>query len=382
MMRTPHNAEYTKAYNRNSFLKLLRQQPMSRAEISHELGLTRAAASLIADELIRDGYIIEKEAVNALRGRPPKPLTLSPDAVYAIGIYLNRDGYQVGIVNFIDAAISNISLRFDSAIQSDKTALLAETIRQLIKDTGVPLEKIVGIGISCPGPVDDINGRILNAPRFSHWANSDLGHKLHEETGLPTYLEKDAACLAYYNIGKGLAKDSSSFLLYLLDGGVGSSIVSNGRLLQSKNGFTSELGHCSIDYKGRVCDCGNIGCLEAYASISRLLHGSCYKSWKELIDASDKEKEADDLLTQEAEYLANGAITAANIADIDAVLLTGDITYGCEKLAEKMEKAINCRWIRRSDAIIRVGKAAVNPHHEIIAAADIAFEHYLSAYPN
>ena len=58
-MSAPRNAEYTKLYNQKTFLRLLRRAPLSRADIAREMGLSRAAASLIAEELIRDGLVTE-----------------------------------------------------------------------------------------------------------------------------------------------------------------------------------------------------------------------------------------------------------------------------------------------------------------------------------
>lgn len=378
MEANAHNADYTRTYNRKQFLSLLRRAPHSRADVAHALGLTRAATTLIADEFIREGFILETEAVSALRGRPPKPLVLSGDAAYAIGVYLNRDGYQAGLVDFTDKVVAKLALRFDANTGTDKTALLLETLRALIRDAGVPDGKIVGAGISCPGPIDGVRGRILNVPRFRLWANSDLAGNLRKSLGVPVFLEKDAACFAQYNIEKGLAKDSKSFLLYLIEGGVGSGVVSDGVLLKSPGGFTPELGHCSIDHRGKPCECGNIGCLESYASISNLLAGSPYASWEELILACEQDENARALLRKEAEYLAAGAVTAANLWDIDTVLLAGTVRFGAEKLAPLMEEILNARRIRRGGSPIRVGNAFSAPDHEIIAASEIAFDHYLS----
>lgn len=378
MKTDARNADYTKEYNRHMFLRLLRSRPMSRVEITKELGLTRSATTLISDDLIREGLVVEMAPVDTLRGRPRRPLAIRPDAGYAIGIYLSRDGFQSGLVNLRDELVTQISMRFDSNSGSDKSGLLLQTIRQLIDDAQIPPQKLLGVGVSSPGPIDEVHGRILNAPRFRLWANTNFGQRLEQELGVPVHLEKDAASLARYNIGKGLTEESSNFLLLLLEGGVGSSIVSEGRLLKNHGGFTSEIGHCSIDMHGRRCECGNIGCLEAYASLSHLLEGSEFASWQELIDHLDRSKSAQALLEKEADYLAAGVITAANVVSLDTVLLAGDIAYGVKQLAPLMEERINRHWIRRNEVRIRVGAAVADPHYKIIAASSIAFDHYLA----
>lgn len=73
MAYTPRNAEYTKEFNRKLFIRLLRQQPLSRAEIARRTGLTRAAASLIVDDLLSEHILRELSPTISGRGRAPTP---------------------------------------------------------------------------------------------------------------------------------------------------------------------------------------------------------------------------------------------------------------------------------------------------------------------
>ena len=99
MAKNTRNAEYTRKYNRNLFLRLLRTESMSQAEIARKMGLTRAAVSLITEELIQEGFVAQAEAGASGRGRPPVLLSLIPDAAYAVGICLNRDGCYAGLID-------------------------------------------------------------------------------------------------------------------------------------------------------------------------------------------------------------------------------------------------------------------------------------------
>ena len=83
MTQKPRNADYTKEYNRKAVLRILRRQAMSRAELARATGLTRAAASLIAEELLNAGVVTELAPQSAGRGRSATPLALRPDSYYA-----------------------------------------------------------------------------------------------------------------------------------------------------------------------------------------------------------------------------------------------------------------------------------------------------------
>lgn len=241
---------------------------------------------------------------------------------------------RVVVLDVHDQRIENAKqLRQERLRMADAPDKMAPLIEAVTRLTGsVPREKLCGIGVSAPGPLDGERGRILNPPRFDLWHQTDIAPLLHEATGLPVYLENDATCLARYHIGRPESLGSRNFLLMIVDSGIGSGVVSKGKVLKGGGYYTSELGHTSIDYRGRRCACGNIGCLEEYAAIPKLLKDTPYSSWKQVVDANDEE-----ILQREADYLSAGIVTFTNLVSIDTVLLSGDLLYGTEKIAQLLE---------------------------------------------
>ena len=377
MIRAARNAEYTKEYNRKMFLRLLRVEPMFRAEIARRMGLTRAATSLIAEELRQEGLICETVSTEKRMGRTPVPLMIAPEAGFAIGVYLNRDGCTAGVVNMCGQVLSKKRLRVGDGVEHEKVAPLIDAIHHMVDETGILREKIVGVGVSAPGPLDGENGRILNPPRFDLWHHTEIGAMLQDSLNLPIYLENNASCLARYNFGKPEAKGSEDFLLLLVDSGIGSGVISGGKVLKGAGFFTSELGHTSIDYQGRRCACGNVGCLEAYAAIPNLLQGTEFDSWQALIDALDESENARSLLRQEAEYLAAGIVNMVQLVSLDTVLLAGDLLYGADRIGPILEEIVNNRMLRREILPIRVLPSCAGPDAKVQAAADVAFGRFL-----
>lgn len=369
------NADYTKEYNRKLVLRLLRYQPLSRAEIARKTGLTRASTSLIAAELLSEGLVREMPPVANPRGRTSTPLMLCPEAYYVVGIYLNRDGCSAGLVDAGGNILSSGEIRITK--DGDKLESLQRTILQLSQTEGIQRDRLLGIGISAPGPLDGESGRILNPPRFNLWHQVEIGPLLQEATGLPFFLANNATCLAAYHCGRPEGYGSSNFLLLLVDSGVGSGVISKGKVLKGASYFTSELGHTTIRYDGRPCACGNIGCLEEYAAIPKLLSGTPFRSWREVVDALDGDPEAAYLLAQEAEYLSAAIVNLTNLVRIDTVLLAGDLVYGAEHIIPLIERRVNRRCLRYGCQPIRVYPSASVPGIRILAAADVAFDRLL-----
>lgn len=378
MSKNARNAEYTKEYNRKLFLRLLRAEPLSRSEIARKMGLTRATASVIADELLQEGFILGSGGGEVHRGRTPIPLSLNSNACYAVGVYLSRNGCTVGLIDICSHLIGEKHLLLSGAQKNNITELLSSTISQLIGETKIDSKKIVGVGISAPGPLDGERGLILNPPRFDLWHNTDICSIIRDELSIPAYLENDASCLARYNMGKREAGGSEDFLLLLVDSGVGSGVISRGKLLKGLGYFTSELGHTTINFQGKKCECGNIGCLEAYAAMPNLLASTPFSKWEDVIDQFESDPKARVLVAAEAEYLAAGICNMANIISIDTVLLAGDLLYGIERIAPILEEKVNRHTLRRDVSSISIKAAASGPNVKVLAAADIAFGRFLS----
>lgn len=377
--KNARNAEYVKEYNRKKFIGLLRQAPMSRADAARHLGITRAAISLIAEAMIEEGLIREippEEVSNpSSRGKPPIPLTLVPDSLYAVGINISRGTSSAGLVNICGTVINSIDIKVHH--DGDQIRALERTVRRLISDANVPWEKIVGIGISAPGPLDGENGVILNPPNFRLWQNLRISEPLEAALGIPVYLENDASSLARYQLGKPQAHGSEDFLLLKISNGVGSGVISRGKLLKGAGYFTTELGHSSIDYAGKPCSCGNRGCLETYASMENLLEDTPYSSWQEVVDRSRTEPDASALISLEFDYLTAAICNLTAIVPIDTVLMAGDLAHRAKDTAPLLEQKINQHLLRRNNLPIRVYPAYAGADPFINSAADIAFGRFL-----
>ena len=126
MRAAVHNAEYTKRYNRNLVMRLLISQPLSRAELARQTGLTRQTLTNIADEMLSENLIVEEESAENKKGRVPLLLNLKSDAFYAIGVYLSRIGCQVGLVN-IKGQIIKLE-KISESVSSDNTEFLHKVL--------------------------------------------------------------------------------------------------------------------------------------------------------------------------------------------------------------------------------------------------------------
>ena len=163
----------------------------------------------------------------------------------------------------------------------------------------------------------------------------------------------------------------------LVDSGVGSGLVLKNKLFYGAGSDTGELGHISIKHDGRLCACGNRGCLEAYAAMPALLSGSRFASWEDVMNERLLSEEAGSLFTQETEYLASAIVSAVNLLGIDTVLLAGDLCYEGEATAKHVGAAVKSRLLRQGEKPFSVLSVRSDENTGLASAAEIVFDRYL-----
>jgi glucokinase len=141
-----------------------------------------------------------------------------------------------------------------------------QAVQQALVEAKTPLDAIAGIGIAAPGPLNNRTGVVLEPPNLPGWQRVPLRDLFVEKFGVPFCVENDAnaAALGEYMFGAG---HGSKELVYLtISTGIGGGVITNGKIMEGITGTASELGHMTIDWRGGRCNCGNIGCLEYFAS--------------------------------------------------------------------------------------------------------------------
>lgn len=129
-----------------------------------------------------------------------------------------------------------------------------------------PGERIVALGICTPGPVDSLNGVLLDPPNIHGLHHTPLGHMLSQRLGMPAKIEHDAKAAAlgeyYYGAGRG----TPSMIYVIVGTGVGAAIIIDGQVYRGMHNFAGEFGHTMLEYNGELCSCGNRGCVETLIS--------------------------------------------------------------------------------------------------------------------
>lgn len=348
-MRQATNAALMRQNNQKLILDLIRRQPISRADLAEAIGLTRAAVTMIIDPLIERGVVVEADTAEESRvGRKRILLDLDRKNLFALGVYLNRGECRAGVVDFTGRVLVEERCLTDHSV-GQETAIgeILSSLRRMRDGLKLNQEKIVGIGIAAPGPLDYRSGVILNPPKFKFWHNAPIAASLSEGMGLPAWLENVANATALDEQYFGVARELSDYAAILIDDGIGSGVVTGGRLYRGARGLGNELGHTSIQFNGRRCECGNSGCLEKYASLPALLERTPFDSWQAVIDGLPS-PDANRVLDAAVQYLGTAFVSLFNLYDLDCVILKGAMQYKAEALLQPLNLTLHQRIIHPS----------------------------------
>lgn len=374
------NASAMKAGNMLEIIGIVRRKSVSRADLARMTGLTRAAVTIIVDRLEKAGILRDKENQS---GKKKVLLELIGGSFYFMGVDITRTGCTVGIVDFTGKALKSTRFAlnpddsFDSVLPKIRAAMgKAQTWLE-------NPEKLMGVGVSAPGPVNALDGIVLNPPNFQMLRGQPVLQKLAGAAGCGMWLDNNAAARALYEKHLGAGARFRNFMVLTVDTGIGSGLVLDGKLYRGA-GFAGEAGHVSVDIRGERCACGNRGCLELYASIPNLLRRQCgsrpdISTWKNVVDgAASGDAHCLAVLEKQAAYLSQCIVNTANLLDLEAVILTGFINYRPELLLGMVNRAAGASRITGDIHPMRILASRPREAAGMAGAAAIAMEQFLS----
>jgi glucokinase len=133
---------------------------------------------------------------------------------------------------------------------------------------------LAGISLGLPGILDLKKGIWVESPNLPGWRNCPIRDLVFDRLRQPFHLENDANLAALGEKWLGCGKDERDLIFITQGTGVGGGIILSGQIWHGTEGMAAELGHINIYPDGRLCKCGNTGCLEEYASASAVVKGA------------------------------------------------------------------------------------------------------------
>lgn len=349
----------------NKYLVLNEVRRQGQASIDELVRDTRKSQPTVLKwitALEQEGLLRRGGLGESTGGRPPTLYEFDPRWGYVLGVALEIPGVQVVLIDLDGQTVAGDAWE----IETDESPMrlirqLCERLEAFMASSEIPRERVVGCGMALSGFIDAQAGLLLASPRLPKWKEVSVRTMMAETLGLPVVLNHhiDALTLAEYSYG--VASDIDQFLYFDVGYGLGVRFVKGGQPVPGVFGNAGLVGHTTVVPNGRLCVCGNRGCLEEYVSGRALLrhyasltgnhvtgdvpgpveiHAVAAELFDAAAAADAKAQEAlDELMT----YLVIGVANVVNVFDIPDVVVSGFAMHGGDALRAELEARVQAK---------------------------------------
>ncbi|NUO09882.1 MAG: ROK family protein [Candidatus Brocadia sp.] len=305
---------------------------------------------------------------------------------YVVGIDLGGTNLKAGVVDTDGKIIHRLSIKTNSNADPQTISnQILELVAEIIQGAHIEASDIVGIGLGSPGLVDKKGETILFSPNLPRWRNIPIRRIMSERFSKPCVLENDANAAAWGEKWVGAGREVNSLVMLTLGTGVGGGIVLENRLWRGANNVAAEIGHMVIRMDGPLCNCGNRGCVEVYASATgmvrrfkELLRSGALSSLRDRDEITAKmineaairgDKASLDVIEETGRYLGIALINVMHVLNPEMIVLAGGMIGSGELLMNPIRQVTQQRAFEASYKDTKIVFSQLGNDAGIIGAA-------------
>lgn len=337
-------------YNESLVLNtIIRHQHVSRAEVSTLTKLNKASVSQIIKNLLSSQLVHEvgigDASVNG--GRRPIQLLFNRHCGVAISFDIGYN-YIRSILSYIDGEIIYEKSKFHISVTRDTIlSFIDEFYQSFLQQLPKTPHGLLGISIAIHGIVHE--NTIIYAPHYN-LEHYDLKSILEAKYGIPVFIKNEANLAA---LGEYCASSQFTNLVSIsVHSGIGAGIVTNGQLHTGIHSAAGEIGHITLHTNGDPCSCGNIGCLELYASNKALFETfSTLKNLPAIVTSEEfvqYYKKGDalaiSLAEENARFLSIGIHNIAVFWDSEVIYVNSSVYQKLPELIQRINDTLKSRF--------------------------------------
>lgn len=254
---------------------------------------------------------------------------------------------------------------------------------------------LAGIGVSLASPTDPDTGVMYNPPNLPGWDGFSVKPVLEERFSLGVSVANDATLAALAEHVYGAGRGYKHMVYVTISTGIGAGIIIDGRLYTGSRGFAGEVGHITIDRNGPVCNCGNVGCLEALASgtaVARMARDRLASGERGVLadraggDLSRVDARmvaeaaisgdglAKEIMHQVANNLGHGVVSILHAFDPEIIVIGGGMSRSLELLLPGVSRQIERHAMAHHRGRLPVVGSQLGDEVSLLGAAALAFE--------
>jgi predicted NBD/HSP70 family sugar kinase len=346
---------------------------LTQAEIARTTGLSAATVSNIVREL-RDNGTVQVTPTSS-GGRRARSVALSGDAGIVVGVDFGHSHLRVAVGNLAHQVLAEQSEPIDvDASASQGFDRAEQLVARLVESTGIARDKVLGVGLGVPGPIDVETGTLGSTAILPGWSGINPRQELADRLGVPVQVDNDANLGALGELVWGGGRGVKDLAYIKVASGVGAGLVVDGRIYRGPGGTAGEIGHITLDESGPVCRCGNRGCLETFTAARYVLellrgsHGDGLTIPKMVQLGREGDPGCRRVIGDVGRHIGMGVASLCNLLNPSRVVLGGDLAEAGELVLGPIRESVSRYAIPSAAQRLSVVPGALGARAEVLGA--------------
>ncbi|HEY5834073.1 ROK family transcriptional regulator [Streptomyces sp.] len=346
---------------------------LTQAEIARSTGLSAATVSNIVREL-RDNGTVQVTPTSS-GGRRARSVALSGDAGIVVGVDFGHSHLRVAVGNLAHQVLAEQSEPIDVDASASQGFDRAERlVGRLVQSTGIGADKVLGVGLGVPGPIDVESGTLGSIAILPGWGGINPRQELSDRLGVPVRVDNDANLGALGELVWGSGRGVKDLAYIKVASGVGAGLVIDGRIYRGPGGTAGEIGHITLDESGPVCRCGNRGCLETFTAARYVLellrgsHGDGLTVPRMVQLAREGDPGCRRVIGDVGRHIGMGVASLCNLLNPSRVVLGGDLAEAGELVLGPIRESVSRYAIPSAAQRLSVVPGALGARAEVLGA--------------
>ena len=335
---------------------------VTMTDLAYVTHLSRPTITSLVQEMTADNLVIKSGYGTSNGGRNPVLYHANVNAAYAMGIDLEFPKVRMAISNLeCENICFSVRIYPKDEDKDQVLQLMKQQIDDLLLESGIDKNRLLGVGIGVPGVIDYKNNYSVFFERINGWENVLIGDIIQEYIGKPVYICNDVNLISWAERKVAHLEDIKNMLYIIIRSGIGMAIWNDGSLMQGEMGNSGRIGHMTVDKNGLQCKCGNRGCLGLYTSEKSMIRMYGELTGKELKWAGElfPLAEAGDAAALQVfetcgRYLGTGIVNVANLFDISEVVLS--TSFDSSYILKSAQYALDARKMNTIRREVKVRK--------------------------
>lgn len=376
-------------HNRRLLLQLMRSGERSRAELCQASGLSPAAVTNVAAELVADGLVEERAPLKSAGprqlGRPSTRLALVAGGPVVLGVQIGAGLIQVGVVNLEGEVLARVQAPF--ALPAAEGVALTTAIalgRRVLKRTAFAGCTLIGIGVGTAGHVD--TEQRVTLPDLS-WRETPVALAFEEAFGVDVAVDHNVRAMAIGESRSGVGRGLSSLGFFYVRRGAGAGLILDGSAYRSHGNGATEFGHVRVASSGPTCTCGGQGCLETFVSDSAVRRrmtslgllltddGTFADALVQGVAAGDAKAIA--VRDEIVDHVGTALVTVVNLLGPEALVLGGLLHDLGPVVCDQLERVVSAKVLPHLADSVRVVRSAHAGDAGLVGAATLALDRFV-----